>query len=55
MSAFIAFVSAKFAEVVIPFGLTLLSMAKDLMLAAGVAILDAAFRYAVKQYTPVNI
>lgn len=55
MSAFIAFVSTKFAEVVIPFGMTLLSMAKDLMLAAGVAILDATIRYAWNRYSPIAV
>lgn len=55
MSAFIAFVSAKFVEVVIPIGVTLLSMAKDLMLAAGVAMLDSILRYTINRYAPVNI
>lgn len=55
MSAFIAFVSTKFAEVVVPFGMTLLGMAKDLMLAAGVAMLDSIIRYAVNRYSPVTV
>ena len=55
MSAFIAFATAKFVEFVVPLGATLLSIAKDLLLATGVAILDSILRYAVKTYSPIPV
>lgn len=55
MSGLISFLSAKFFEVVVPAGLTVLSALKDMALAALVAAATSVFTAFVSKYSPVTV